>query len=149
MHVTSSLGGLVPSEPISYHSGVTAARHRQILLVGWNYGRVHVDDSGIARPRMSNGTPRSMMASRSAISAFVLITVPANKSGDIVRILMDDYSEFVTEAAAVYGEADVIAKVETPSIEQLHRLVMDKIQNLPNVRVTRTFIIIPQLHEIK
>ena len=89
------------------------------------------------------------MASRSAISAFVLITVPANKSGDIVRILMDDYSEFVTEAAAVYGEADVIAKVETPSIEQLHRLVMDKIQNLPNVRVTRTFIIIPQLHEIK
>jgi DNA-binding Lrp family transcriptional regulator len=89
------------------------------------------------------------VASRSAVSAFVLITVPANKSGDIVRTLMDDYSEFVFEAAAVYGEADVIAKVETPSIEQLHQLVMDKIQNLPNVRVTRTFIIIPQLHEVK
>jgi DNA-binding Lrp family transcriptional regulator len=89
------------------------------------------------------------MASRSAVSAFVLITVPSNKSGDIVRILMDDYSEFVTEAAAVYGEADVIAKVETPSVEQLHQLVMEKIQNLPNVRVTRTFIIIPQLHEVK
>lgn len=89
------------------------------------------------------------MASRSAVSAFVLITVPANKSGDIVRTLMDDYSEFVSEAAAVYGEADVIAKVETPSIEQLHRLVMDRIQNLPNVRVTRTFIIIPQLHQVK
>jgi DNA-binding Lrp family transcriptional regulator len=89
------------------------------------------------------------MASRAVISAFVLITVPANRSGDVVRILMEDYSEFVTEAAAVYGEADVIAKVETPSIEQLHHLVMDGIQNLPSVRVTRTFIIIPQLHEVR
>ena len=89
------------------------------------------------------------MASHAVVAAFVLITVPANKSGDIVRTLMEDYSEFVLEAAAVYGEADVIAKVQTPSIEQLHKLVMDKIQNLPNVRVTRTFIIIPQLHETK
>jgi len=83
------------------------------------------------------------------VSAFVLITVPANRSGDIVQMLMDNFSEFVTEAAAVYGEADVVAKVETPSIQMLHELVMDKIQNLPNVRVTRTFIIIPQLHLIR
>lgn len=90
-----------------------------------------------------------MTTSRAAVSAFVLITVPANKSGDLVDILMNDYPEFVTEAAAVYGEADVIARVETPSIQSLHDLVMDKIQNLPNVRVTRTFIIIPQLHEVR
>jgi DNA-binding Lrp family transcriptional regulator len=64
-------------------------------------------------------------------------------------MLMEKYPEFVTEAAAVYGEADVIAKVETPSVQRLHQLVMDDIQNLPNVRVTRTFIIIPQLHEIR
>ncbi len=83
------------------------------------------------------------------VSAFVLITVPANRSGDIVKLLMENYQEFVTEAAAVYGEADVIAKVETPSIEKLHDLVMDDIQNLPNVRVTRTFIIIPQLHSVR
>src|SRR5215469_2270255 len=88
-----------------------------------------------------------MATTRAAVSAFVLITVPANKSGDVVRMLMEDYQEFVTEAAAVYGEADVIARVETPSIQSLHELVMEKIQNLPNVRVTRTFIIIPQLHE--
>jgi len=86
---------------------------------------------------------------QAAVSAFVLITVPANKSGDVVRMLMEKYPEFVTEAAAVYGEADVIAKVETPSVQALHELVMDNIQNLPNVRVTRTFIIIPQLHEVR
>jgi DNA-binding Lrp family transcriptional regulator len=89
------------------------------------------------------------VASRSVVSAFVLITVPANRSGDVVRKLMADFSEFVTEAAAVYGEADVIAKVETPSIEQLHQLVMERIQNMPLVSVTRTFIIIPHLHEIR
>lgn len=89
------------------------------------------------------------MTSQAAITAFVLITVPAQKSGDVVRLLMEKFSEFVVEAAAVYGEADVIAKVETPSVESLHDLVMNSIQNLPNVRVTRTFIVIPQLHEIR
>ena len=84
-----------------------------------------------------------------AVSAFILITVPANKSGDVVRMLMENHQEFVTEAAAVYGEVDVIARVETPSIQALHDLVMDRIQNLPNVRMTRTFIIIPQLHEVR
>jgi DNA-binding Lrp family transcriptional regulator len=90
-----------------------------------------------------------MRAVRAAVSAFVLITVPATRSGDIVRILMDNYSEFITEAAAVYGEIDVIVKIEAPSIERLHQLVMEDIQNLPNVHVTRTFIIIPQLHETR
>ena len=90
-----------------------------------------------------------MATTRASVSAFVLITVPAQKSGDVVSLLMEKYPEFVVEAAAVYGEADVIAKVETPSVELLHELVMNKIQDLPNVRVTRTFIIIPQLHEIR
>jgi DNA-binding Lrp family transcriptional regulator len=62
---------------------------------------------------------------------------------------MDDHQEFVTEAVAVYGEADVIARIEVPSIDKLHELVMDKIQNLPNVRVTRTFIVIPQFHVVR
>jgi DNA-binding Lrp family transcriptional regulator len=90
-----------------------------------------------------------LTTTQGAVSAFVLITVPANKSGDVVDMLMEKYPEFVTEAAAVYGEADVIAKVETPSVQRLHELVMENIQNLPNVRVTRTFIIIPQLHQVR
>jgi DNA-binding Lrp family transcriptional regulator len=87
--------------------------------------------------------------SRSVISAFVLITVGANRSGDVVKRLMSDLSEFVAEAAAIYGEADVIVKVEASSVEQLHRLVMEKIQNVPHVSLTRTFIVIPQYHEVR
>jgi DNA-binding Lrp family transcriptional regulator len=89
---------------------------------------------------MTGGTP---------VSAFVLITVPAKQSGDVVKSLMENHSEFVTEAAAVYGEADVIAKVESPSVEELHDLVMNRIQTLRHVTVTRTFIIIPQLHQVR
>jgi DNA-binding Lrp family transcriptional regulator len=79
------------------------------------------------------------------VSAYVLITVPANRSGDLVNLLKVNFEGSVVEAAAVYGEADVIAKVQTQSVEELHHLVMEKIQNLANVRVTRTFIIIPHL----
>ena len=88
------------------------------------------------------------LSGTSTVSAFVLITVVAKRSGDVVRLLMEKYPEFVTEAAAVYGESDVIAKVEAP-VERFHELVMDEIQNLPNVKVTRTFVIIPQLHEVR
>ncbi len=86
------------------------------------------------------------MASRSVVSAYVLITVPAKNSGDLVNTLLEDYPQFVREAEAVYGEADVIARIETTSVEELHQLVMEKIQKLPIVTVTRTFIIIPNTH---
>jgi len=55
------------------------------------------------------------------VSTYVLITVPAKHSGDIVRILIDQYPGFVKQADAVYGEADVIAWVETTSVKELHR----------------------------
>ncbi len=88
------------------------------------------------------------MNSRSVVTAFVLITVEAPRSGDVVEKLMEKFEE-VAEAAAVYGEADVIAKISAPSIERLHELVMSEIQDLPKVTVTRTFIVVPQLHEIR
>jgi DNA-binding Lrp family transcriptional regulator len=86
------------------------------------------------------------MSNGSVVSAYVLITVPAKRSGDLVNTLLEDFPQFVVEAEAVYGEADVIVKVETPSVEELHSLVMEKIQRLPTVTVTRTFIIIPNMH---
>jgi DNA-binding Lrp family transcriptional regulator len=76
----------------------------------------------------------------------VLITVPAKRSGDLVDTLLSTYPQFIKEAEAVYGEADVIARIETTSVEELHDLVMEKIQKLSIVTVTRTFIIIPNAH---
>ncbi len=81
----------------------------------------------------------------SAVQAFVLITVPARRSGDLVRRLSQADFKEVREAAAVFGESDVIAKVEVDSVSQLNDLVMNRIQLLDNVKVTRTFIVIPDL----
>ena len=81
------------------------------------------------------------------VEAFLLITVPARMSGEVVHKLIESHGDVVKEAAAVYGEADVVAKVEVNSVEKLHDLVMNKIQRLDHVEVTRTFIIIPSLHK--
>jgi DNA-binding Lrp family transcriptional regulator len=75
--------------------------------------------------------------------------VTVKHSGDLVEALLKGYPQFVKEAEAVYGEADVIARIETTSIEELHELVMDKIQKLPIVTVTRTFIIIPPTYSMQ
>ncbi len=90
-----------------------------------------------------------VMSSGSVVSAYVLITVPAKGSGDLVNTLLDQFPQFVKEAEAVYGEADVIARVETSSVDELHKLVMGNIQKLNNVTVTRTFIIIPNMHAVR
>jgi DNA-binding Lrp family transcriptional regulator len=89
------------------------------------------------------------MVTGSVVSAYVLITVPAKRSGDLVNTLLDEFPEFVKEAEAVYGEADVIARIETSSVDELHQLVMEKIQKLRNVTVTRTFIIIPNMRSVQ
>src|SRR5690349_2863989 len=96
--------------------------------------------------RAIQGVP---MVTGSVVSAYVLITVPAKRSGDLVNTLLDEFPEFVKEAEAVYGEADVIARIETSSVDELHQLVMEKIQKLRNVTVTRTFIIIPNMRSVQ
>lgn len=79
----------------------------------------------------------------SEVTAYLNVEVPAKESGNVVDKLRD-FPE-VDFAAGVYGETDVIAKVVVSDIERLHELVMSKIQNLPHVQTTRTFIVIPSL----
>lgn len=78
------------------------------------------------------------------VTAFVLITVPAKRSGGIIEKL-HKYGE-VCEACAVYGETDVIAKVQTSSLVELDRLVMEIIQGNEAVKTTRTYVVVENLH---
>ena len=50
------------------------------------------------------------------------------------------------EASAVYGETDIIAKVEVPGQAELDQLVFHQVQGLPEVEATRTFIVVGGLH---
>ena len=52
----------------------------------------------------------------------------------------------VQKASTVYGESDVIARVETADQEALDTLVMQRLHDLPAVESTRTFVVIKNLH---
>lgn len=77
------------------------------------------------------------------INAFVLITVPAKRSGGVVEELRK-YQQ-IREAFAVYGEADVVARVEVASLQELDTIVMDVIQGYAEVKTTRTYVAIEKL----
>jgi DNA-binding Lrp family transcriptional regulator len=70
--------------------------------------------------------------------AWVLIKVPAKQIGGLV----DELRSYpgVVEASAIYGETDVIAKVEVPDQDALDELVFHRIQSIEAVESTRTFI---------
>ena len=78
------------------------------------------------------------------ITAYVLIEVRTNRSGAVVEFL-NQHSE-VKEAAAVYGEADVVARIRAASLGDLDRMVLDVIQKNPDVQSTRTLEAIEKFH---
>ncbi|MGE5172573.1 MAG: Lrp/AsnC family transcriptional regulator [Betaproteobacteria bacterium] len=81
------------------------------------------------------------------VTAFALVEVPAKRSSAVVEYL-SKYPE-IKEAAAVYGDTDVIAKVHAASLEELDRLIMDVIQGNPDVQSTRTLVVIEKYHWTK
>jgi DNA-binding Lrp family transcriptional regulator len=74
------------------------------------------------------------------VTAFVLMTVPAKRSGAVVKALRK--LPGVREAAAVYGETDIVAKVEAKTLPELDKLI----QGSPEVKSTRTFVAVEKLH---
>jgi len=78
------------------------------------------------------------------MKAYVLMKVP----GKDVDAVMEELRALpaVKEASTVYGESDIIAKVEVANQEELDDLVMGRIHGIPAVESTRTFIVIGRLH---
>ncbi len=78
------------------------------------------------------------------ITAFVLITVPSKRSGDVVEALRK--LPEVKEAAAVYGDTDIVAKIEASSLNDVDKVIMDGIQSSPDVKTTRTYMVVEKMH---
>jgi DNA-binding Lrp family transcriptional regulator len=77
------------------------------------------------------------------VSAYVLIEVPAKRSEAVVQYL-HKYPE-IKEAAAVYGDIDVIVKVQAATQDDLDRVIMDIIQRNPDVKETQTLVVIEKI----
>jgi DNA-binding Lrp family transcriptional regulator len=71
--------------------------------------------------------------------AFVFINVNAGSEAEVVNKLRK-LSE-VKEAYFVYGVYDVVAKIETESVEHLKEVLTQKIRKLDDIRSTLTTII--------
>lgn len=76
--------------------------------------------------------------------AYVLIKVPAKHADSVLEQLRQFPG--IVEAAVVYGETDIITKIAVPSQAELDDLVIRRIQGLPQVESTRTFIVVGGMH---
>ena len=83
----------------------------------------------------------------SVMRAWVLIKVPAKQIGALIEEL-HTYPGIV-EAAGIYGETDVIAKIEVANQDALDALVVQRIQSIDAVESTRTFIAIGAMHWVR
>ena len=81
---------------------------------------------------------------RGKMRAYVLIKVPAKQTGGVVEKLRDFPG--VVEASVTYGETDVIAKLEVATQDDLDELILGRIQGIPSVESTRTFIVVGQMY---
>ena len=70
--------------------------------------------------------------------AYVLIRVVGDE-----QLVLDDLKQLssVKESHVLFGEWDVIAKVNTDSPEGLSAFVMEEIRSIKNVKLTSTLIV--------
>jgi DNA-binding Lrp family transcriptional regulator len=74
-----------------------------------------------------------------AVLAYVLFKVSSGSEREVCQKLIE-FDE-VLRADIIFGEYDVVAKVETPELDKLEEFVSLKVRNVPNVLVTSTMII--------
>lgn len=72
------------------------------------------------------------------VTAFVLVLTTAGKERDTLEKLKEIPE--VKEAYVVYGEYDLLLKVEAETLKALDDVIMGKIRKLPEVQLTSTLI---------
>ncbi len=71
--------------------------------------------------------------------AYVLITAKSGSERVVVEALKK--LQEVTEAKILYGEYDIIAKVQVDDIQALNQFLLEKVRPIGNVERTSTLIV--------
>ena len=74
------------------------------------------------------------------VTAFILMVTAAGKEREVMEKLLA--MPEVKEAYVVYGEYDIIAKVETDTLKELDRFIMENLRRMPEIQMTSTMIAI-------
>ena len=72
------------------------------------------------------------------VTAFILATTETGKERDVHEHL-SGMSE-VKEARSVYGDFDLVIRVETPTMEELNKFIIDKLRQTPYISMTSTMV---------
>lgn len=73
------------------------------------------------------------------MKAYLFVKTESNKEQKV----LDDLQKFeeVKTADIVFGEWDIVSLIEVKTTEDLGAFVMDKIRNIPEVKLTSTMIL--------
>lgn len=74
------------------------------------------------------------------VHAYILIQTEVGKSSSVARAISE--LEGVSAAEDVTGPYDVIARIEAPTVDDLGRLVIAKIQDVPHITRTTTCTVV-------
>ena len=74
-----------------------------------------------------------------SVLAYILFKVNSGTERDVCQKLVE-FDEII-QADIIFGEYDVLAKIETEDLAELETFVSEKVRNVPNVLVTSTMII--------
>ncbi len=94
--------------------------------------------------RVTAGRSRADVGEGDGMQAYLLIKVPAKHAGGVLDTLRD--IEGIAEASVVYGETDIVARVVARDQDELDDLIINRIQGVPAVESTRTFIVVGRMH---
>ena len=72
------------------------------------------------------------------VTAFVFITTKVGREGDVLGKLMK--KKMVREASAVYGDFDIVAKLETDDLDKLNEFIIKDVRETEGVSETNTLI---------
>jgi DNA-binding Lrp family transcriptional regulator len=74
-----------------------------------------------------------------AVLAYILFKVNSGTEREVCQKLVE-FDEII-QADIIFGEYDVLAKIETQDLGKLEEFVSQKVRNVSNVLVTSTMII--------
>jgi DNA-binding Lrp family transcriptional regulator len=80
-----------------------------------------------------------MLGEIMAVLAYVLFKVSSGTEREVRQKLIE--FDDVLQADIIFGEYDVVAKIETQDLSMLEEFVSRKVRNVPNVLVTSTMIV--------
>lgn len=72
------------------------------------------------------------------VTAFVFITTKTGKEKDVLNKLLKESS--VKEATTVYGDYDIVAKIEAETLDRLNEFITKTLRSLSDVSSTSTLI---------